>query len=48
MVISMIPALAHLKVIPTMVQGEQVAELEDVRVFDPLLALNLETVGSKP
>jgi len=33
---------------PTIVQEEQVVELEDVRVCDPLLALDLEIIGSKP
>jgi len=43
----MVAALAYLKVTPRNVQGEQVAEVQDLRLWDPLLALYLEIVGSK-
>ena len=45
--VQLVVALAYLKVTP-MVQGKQVAEVEDLRAWDPQLALYLETVGSKP
>jgi len=40
-------ALAYLKVTPTMVQGKPVAEEEDLRLWDQLLALYLEAASSK-
>jgi len=47
LVIQMKAALAHLKVTPTMYQGKQVAEVEDFRAWDQLLALCLEVASSK-
>jgi len=39
--------LAYLKVTPTMVQGKQVAEVEDLRSWNQLLALYVEAASSK-
>jgi len=43
----MVAILAPLKVTPTMDQEKQVAEVEDLRAWDPLLALCLEAASLK-
>jgi len=46
-VIQIEAVLASLKVTPTMPQGKQVAEVEDLRAWDQLLALYLEVASSE-
>jgi len=47
LVIQMVAALAPLKVTPTMGQGKQVAEAEDLRAWDQLLPLCWEEASTK-
>jgi len=46
-VIQIVAVLAPLKVTPTMVQAKQVAEVEDIRAWDPLLDLYWEAASLK-